>query len=170
MTIEGGYDPHRRLLDELLDVLDNHWQQIDADIRTSPDPDSFGEFDRGEHLAGLAFVACQTYIAATCSRNRCTKPEGLALGEDLAPGITRAALVNHAANYWKHCLDPGDDSRRDRTREAFRTAGVPLDDSYPLSNVLAALVGHSSSPLRRLGEVVIEWGTIVEARGRRTRG
>jgi hypothetical protein len=31
-------------------------------------------------------------------------------------------------------------------------------------------VGQSSSPLRRLGEVVIEWGTVVGARVRRTRG
>jgi hypothetical protein len=169
MTIAGMYDPDRELLQELLAVLDGHWRRIDAAIRTSPDADAHGEFDRGEHLVGLGFVACQTYIAATCGRSGFSKPEGLALGDEVAPGITRAALVNHAANYWKHRLDPGDDARRDRTMLALDAAGIAVHDSYPLSNVLAALAGPCEAPLLRLGDIMVEWGRLVGARGRRTR-
>jgi hypothetical protein len=172
-TKPASFDPHAGLLSELLVVLDRHLHQIEKAIRESPDPDSFGEFDRGEHLFGLAFVACQTYIAATCGRFRVPKREGLSVGESVADGLTKAALVNHAANFWKHHLEPSwdaSDGMSRRTREAISAAGVPPESSYPLSAVLATLLPGNPSRLTGLSGVMADWHSELEARRRRTRG
>jgi hypothetical protein len=108
MPDDNTHDVHLQLLAELLYVLDGHYQRIERAIRESPDPDAFGEFDRGEHLIGLAFVACQTYIAATCGRSKLAKREALDVGAPMAGGLTAARLLNHAANFWKHHREPDD--------------------------------------------------------------
>ena len=172
-TDTASFDPHVGLLSELLEILDRHLHQIEQAIRESPDPDSLGEFDRGEHLFGLAFVACQTYIAATCGQFRVAKREALAIGESVADGVTKAALVNHAANFWKHHLEPsadGSDRASQRTRDALTAAGVRPDSSYPLSNVLATLLPGKASRLNGLTKVMTDWRSELQERRRRTSG
>jgi hypothetical protein len=168
----ASFDPHAGLLGELLEVLDRHFQQIDQDIRESPDPDAFGEFDRGEHLLGLAFVACHTYIAATCGRFGVGKREALAVGEPIGAELTKAGLVNHAANYWKHHRESRvntSDRAFQRTCEALTTAGIPPDSSYPLSNVLGTLLQAEAPKLDGLTKVMNEWRVELEEGRRRTK-
>jgi hypothetical protein len=171
-TDTASFDPDIGLLSELLDVLDRHLRQIEQAIRESADPDSFGEFDRGEHLLGLAFVACQTYISATCGRFRIAKREGLVVGESVADGLTRAALINHAANFWKHHLEPSSDvsdRMSQRTRDALAAAGASPDSSYPLSSVLATLLPGDAPRLTSLANLMTDWRCELEERRRRTK-
>jgi hypothetical protein len=171
-TGSATFDPHVSLLCELLEVLDSDLKRIEQAIRQSPDPDSFGEFERGEHLFGLAFVACQTYIAATCGRLGGAKREALTVGESVADGVTKAGLVNDADHFWKHHLEPRADAAArgvsHRTRDALTAAGIPRDASYPLSNVLATLLPGRASRLKGLANVMTTWRSEVEERGRRT--
>jgi len=171
-TDTASFDPDIGLLSELLHVLDRHLQQIEQAIHASPDPDSLGEFDRGEHLFGLAFVACQTYLAATCGRFRVSRREALAVGESVADGLTKAALVNHAANFWKHHLEHTSDASdrlSQRTRDALAAAGVSPDASYPLSNVLATLLAGKALTLSGLANVMTDWRCELAERRRRTK-
>jgi hypothetical protein len=170
MPDDNTYDVHLPLLAELLHVLDGHYQRIERAIRESPDPDSFGEFDRGEHLIGLAFVACQTYIAATCGRFKVAKREALDVGASMAGDLTAARLVNHAANFWKHHREPDDRSAggvAQRNSAVFAAIGVAQDADYSLSNVLGKLLPNQEG-IASLEGLMVEWRHELDARRRRT--
>ena len=94
-------DFHREFLESAVDLVDAQLDRIDLEVLESTDPDSFGVFDRAEYLTGLGFAACQTYLAATIGR-RVDHARALELGPMHVCGRPIAALVNAAANHWKH--------------------------------------------------------------------
>ncbi|PZR71847.1 MAG: hypothetical protein DLM73_14975 [Chthoniobacterales bacterium] len=92
-----------------LDFLRRYLALIDAQLanvtdaaRGCYDADQFGMLDDFESVAGLGFVACQRYLAATLGWMKLTKHIALRAGPKHAAGVSVAEVINHVANYWKH--------------------------------------------------------------------
>jgi len=131
------------LLQQLVRIIDQHLEQMAQEAVQVDDPDSFGHFDRMEHLTGLGFVACQTYMSSICGSLRIEKQKALAIGPLHTSGQTKAQIINSAANYWKHNSEwilEKSDRQRKRIEETFDLVGFPINTDYPLSGVLTELV------------------------------
>ena len=130
------------LLKELVQLIDQQIGKICQLCSEVHDPDSLGYFDRGEHVTGLGFVACQTFMSSVCGNLGFNKKDALDIGPSHSSGNTKAQIINHAANYWKH-NNEWDPSKKDKRREdiekAFESVGFSVDLDYPLSCVLAEL-------------------------------
>jgi hypothetical protein len=166
------WDPDADLLIDLVRVVDRYLERVDAAMAVSQDPDAFGEFDRGEHVIGLGFVACQTYLAAACARSAVAKRRGLELGPRLVGDATVAALVNYAANHWKHRLEPStpaSDAAAERRAAAFAAVGIQPSASYPLGQLLALLAPGGPGRFERVLPSLFSWRREVCA-CRRTSG
>jgi hypothetical protein len=130
------------LLHQLIHIIDQHLELMAQEAVEADDPDSFGYFDRMEHLTGLGFVACQTYMASICGSLRIEKQKALAIGPVHSSGQTKAQIINSAANYWKHNSEwilEKSDRQRKRIEETFDLVGFPINTDYPLSGVLTEL-------------------------------
>ena len=145
-------------------ILLRHWTNslivIARPRWLAPDPDSFGFFDRLEHLTGLGFVACQIYIASTYSHIGLSKESALTLGPQHHCGISIVAVVNHAANLWKHQDEwalQRNERARDRIIKAFEDLGYPALGEYPLSGCLAELCTPEEARFRRLLPHLVQW-------------
>ena len=127
------------LLKELVQLIDRQIENICQLCSGVNDPDSLGYFDSAEHVTGLGFVACQTFMSSVCGNLGVSKGNALAIGPSHSSGNTKAQLVNHAANYWKH-KNEWEQSKKDKQREviekAFESVGFPVNLDYPLSGVL----------------------------------
>ena len=75
--------------------------QARSNAQCSEDPYA-GEYDGAEYTIGLGFVACQQYMTCVFADKSIDKRAVLELGPRHACGVTYAALVNAAANTWKH--------------------------------------------------------------------
>ena len=130
------------LLKELVQLIDQQIEKICQLCSKVDDPDSFGYFDSAEHVTGLGFVACQTFMSSVWGNLGVSKRNALAIGPSHSSGNTKAKIINSAANYWKH-NNEWDPSKKDKRREdiekAFESVGFPVDSSYPLSGVLTEL-------------------------------
>src|SRR4051812_20574440 len=101
-VIDGSiWDPDLDLLSDLVAVLDGHLEAVSAKCQGSF-ADELGCFDRMEHVVGLGFTACQTYLTATYGFIEVPKSTALLVGPRHRSGRSVAEVVNHAANYWKH--------------------------------------------------------------------
>ena len=127
------------LLKELVQLIDRQIEkncQLCSDV---DDPDSLGYFDSAENITGLGFVACQTFMSSVCGNLGVNKGKALASGPSHSSGNTKAQIVNHAANYWKH-NNEWDEGKRDKQREviekAFESVGCSVNQDCPLSGVL----------------------------------
>jgi hypothetical protein len=97
-------------------------------------PEESYVFDPMEHLAGVGVVAVQRYLASICSWFAVVdRTQALQLGPQ-RKGVAIAAVMNAAANYWKHIED--DRPIQPRTRRVLEQIGVTLDSSYCVSNTL----------------------------------
>ena len=78
-------------------------------------------------------------MSSVCGNLGVSKGKALASGPSHSSGNTKAQIVNHAANYWKH-NNEWDEGKRDKQREviekAFESVGCPVNQDYPLSGVL----------------------------------
>jgi hypothetical protein len=148
------------LLRHIVDALDTQLDRDCEDAVTCQDPDSFGVFDRIEHLTGLGFVACQTYLAATYGSLKISKDAALKLGPLHRPWMPVASLVNHAANLWKHqdkwALQQNARAR-DRIISAFDDLGYPALGEYPLSGCLAELCSPAEARFKSLLPLLSRW-------------
>ena len=130
------------LLKELVQLIDQQIEKICQLCSEVDDPDSFGYFDRAEHVTGLGFVACQTFMSSVCGNLGVSKTKALAIGPSHSSGNTKAEIINHAANYWKHNSEwnlSKKDKRHENIEKAFKSIGFPIHLDYPLSGVLAEL-------------------------------
>src|SRR3954470_12247999 len=99
MLLKGGnvfLDYYRSLLIDVLDVLD---RQTGPLVNSDEDPsvaDQLGYYDTAEHITGLGFVACQTYLTATYGRLKIKKRQALSVGPRHPVGQTIAQIINHA--------------------------------------------------------------------------
>jgi len=131
------------LLRQLISIIDQHLELMAQESVQVEDADSFGYFDRMEHLTGLGFVACQTYIVSICGSLRIEKRKALAIGPMHSSGQSKAQIINSAANYWKHNSEwilEKSDRQRKRIEESFDLVGFPTNTDYPLSGILTELV------------------------------
>ena len=87
------------LLRNLIHIIDQHLEQICNEAVQVEDADSFGYFDNAEHITGLGFVACQTYLSSVCGYLKIDKRKALSVGPLHASGQTKVQIINHAANY-----------------------------------------------------------------------
>jgi hypothetical protein len=134
-------DPDFPLLEEVAVILDAQLDRIAQEAHRSEDPDADGIYDRLEHVTGLGFVACQNYIVSCAGRCRISKQLALQLGPKHRTGQPMAALINGAANYWKHrpSWDENNAAPVPRTVELFSSLSVPFSE-YALTNVLHELL------------------------------
>jgi hypothetical protein len=133
------------LLSQLLNVLDEQLDKFENRCQSSEDADAFGLYDWAEHIAGIGFAACQTYIAATYPVTRMAKVDALRIGPlHGSSGRPVAAILNAAANFWKHHPEwplEKSQTRQDAVRAAFEDLGYAADGEYPLSGILAQVTG-----------------------------
>lgn len=148
------------LLADVLSSLDKHLESICHESAQVDDPDSFGYYDRGEHVTGLGFVACQSYLTSTYGFLNIRKDQALCLGPLHFSGKTLVAVINASANYWKHHDEwalSKTDSRRKRIEETFADIGYPVDTDYPLGNILRTLTVTSANQFTPLLEPLAMW-------------
>jgi hypothetical protein len=145
--------------------VDNQIAKIDRDSQRFDDPDESGHYDRGEYMIGLGFISCQQYIAAVCAAQEISKSEALVLGPIHRSNVQIARIVDAAANYWKHSMDEDRTSwkaaQRKANEEILRHVGVDLDQSYVLSNVLAALLEPHPARFKPLIPFLKQWRDTV---------
>ncbi|MBT7060460.1 MAG: hypothetical protein HN976_35525 [Lentisphaerae bacterium] len=126
------------------------------------DPDQFGYLDAAEYLAGVALVAAQRYLSATLPSSGLSKKEALDLPPTLPSGQTCVALINGAANFWKHGEEWSDPPtiQQALTARTVESAGIEAQE-YVCTEALAALVGLEQRPFLRLRELLAEWRSYV---------
>ena len=130
------------LLKELVQLIDQQIEKICQLCSEIDDPDMLGYFDRSEHVTGLGFVACQTFMSSVYGNLGVSKRNALAIGPSHSSGSTKAQIINHAANYWKHNNEwnPNKkDKRQENIEKAFESIGFSVNLDYPLSCILAEL-------------------------------
>jgi hypothetical protein len=140
-----------QMLKEILHLLDTQLRRIDREAEEYPDPEGFGFYDLGEATIGLGFVACQQYLSATYGWLSLPKKSALLAGPKHYSGLSIAEIINHSANYWKHCEEwqvLGKPSKR--TGNALQKLGFTFETDYVLSNVLAEVVSPGPTCLRSL--------------------
>jgi hypothetical protein len=155
------------LVVELLEVVDRQIARIEDEVSRSPDPDGHGHFDRMEALIGLGFVACQQYINATYPQLVPSKSQAFQHSPKLHGGQSVIAVINAAANFWKH----RDEWPRPNSKDEEKTRAI-IDDvssseaDYVMSNVLYELVQPHPlrlvsvvDPLKRWRDVLIAAAT-----------
>ena len=147
------------LLDHVLQVIDKQLEGIVLESTEIEDPDQFGYFDKAEHITGLGFVSCQWYIASTLGLLRMKKAQALLIGPLHRSGLSVVAIINHAANYWKHhgewSINKETYNQR-RIVEAFNRVGFSIGTDYPLSGILTEIVVPHEirfAPLMKLLEI-----------------
>lgn len=165
---DGVIDYDMDLLVQVVTILDEQLNMISEKSVQIPDADALGLYDRGEHVAGLGFVACQAYMAATYGFIQFPKKVALQLGPRHRPsGRFVADVINHAANFWKHHSEwplHKDGAREQTIREAFNDLGFPVDTDYPLSGILTELATPEDARFQVLANKLKTWRDALQAR------
>lgn len=159
-------DLETNLMRQTILALDAHLSDLSARSAECEDPDAFGYFDSMECATGLGFVACQTYMAAVYGPLRVEKSRAMAVGPRHPGGLTKAEMINHAANYWKHNNEwPLDRSqkRRDAIEAAFATVGFSVGGEYPLAGVLTVIADPQCASLSAVLDVLDLWKADMES-------
>lgn len=158
-------DGELRLLSDLLNTLDEKVVEINRLISASVDPDSDGLTDRGEYFIGVGFSAMQQYLTDTLTLTGIKKHRAFEIGPRHSDRLTFVAVVNAAANWWKHSAEwvgqPMQNGLAEKTQEiVLEVAGT---EDYPLSNVLAKLQNTSEITLSALLPNLVLWRSAVDA-------
>lgn len=158
-------DPDLPLLEELLSLLDSQMARLQRKAQASADPDGYGVFDSFEHVVGLGFATCQTYLVARSARSGVSKPVALERGPTHRCGKTIASIVNAAANYWKHheewSVSPA--SQRERTIEVISSMGINPAE-YTLANMLHELLRPLPARFVSLLPFLVQWSDSLRSR------
>jgi len=151
-------------LTEVLRLIDSKLSELSEAIDEIEDPDMTGHYDRVEYATGLGFAACQQYINAVMGGvDKKERTRRLSLGPAHRLGDPIVAVVNAAANYWKHSSEWGTpaerriEEEREKTRKRLLNLGVDLKGSYPLSCVLAELSAPGLYRFEDLLPFLIAW-------------
>jgi hypothetical protein len=157
-------DGELNMLSELLFLLDQKIIEITTLIKSSSDPESDGLTDRCEYFVGVGFSAIQQYLTDTLTFTGVNKAVALNLGPVYSENITFVSVLNSVANFWKHSPEwlSSENFRKDvlRTQEIIST--VTESNDYPLSNVLAELLGSSNITLSALLPKLVIWRAAVD--------
>ncbi len=151
------FDFDLEFLKEVAHLVDAHLARLDGKSMTSDDPDQFGVLDRIEYVLGFGFVASQQYITAICSMNRICKSKALDCGPSHHCGKSTAAIVNAAANYWKHASEWTGDDKEQNTRATLSKLGVDVDEHYVLTAVLHKLLPQLPFQFDQMLPSLVSW-------------
>jgi len=154
------FDYDLELLKDIVGIIDRYLETINQRSTEVDDPDSFGYFDQVEHVLGLGFVACQTYIVAACGHLGMKKQDALSFGPQHSSGQTVVQIVNHAANYWKHSdewLLDKNHKKKKYVEIAFEAMGFSVEADYLLSSVLTEITSPRKANFESLIELLISW-------------
>ena len=147
-------------LKDALAIVDQRLNLLDKKAKDSPDPDSFGVFDKLEYISGFGFVACQTYLTATYSRSDLTKKSSLDLGPKHRSGETFASLTNACANHWKHSFEWESKPLKNdakHTIASIESLDISISDSYPIANALYELTAPKPRRFASVLPFLIQW-------------
>ncbi len=128
---------------EAITLVDRHLAELDRTSMSSVDADAEGIWDRANYLAGVGFVVLQSYQSAAMARSDHPREHALSLEPMHTCGRPMAALVDAAANHWKHRSEwsrANPTSRAQSTLDAFDAMEVNPWGEYALANALYALV------------------------------
>lgn len=167
MYIKNGSeyaDREFHLLTEILNIIDEKVIDVNKRISTSVDPVSDGLTDRGEYFIGVGLSLIQQYLTDTLTLTGLTKKRALDIGPRYSEDLTFISIINAAANWWKHSAEWF--GKVEKEKKGFQTQNIiiAVTDSldYPLSNVLAELLGTSDSTLSALLPNVLLWREAVD--------
>ena len=136
-------DPDLGLLVDLYEFLDHKLSDLCDRSAEPTDPDSSGLFDQMEYLTGFGLVALQTYLTETAACAGLRKHQTFHLGPKTTTGVSKIAILNAVANFWKHreewVLDGGE-KRKAAVDALFEEVGYTCDVDYPISGVLTELL------------------------------
>ncbi len=145
-------------LSDLLALLDSKLEQLMEQVESSLDADSLGIFDRAEYFIGVGFVAMQQYISDTMYKSEFSRREALNLGAVTSLGSTHISVINSAANWWKHESEWDWYSESGISNKTYLSISNVVDpENYPLSNVLAFLIGERKFCLSSLIPLLEQW-------------
>ncbi len=115
-------------------------------------------FDRREHVTGFGFAACQNYVASLTGRSGVSKQDALQIGPSHRTGRPFVALINAAANYWKHSPEwnGADAAPAHRTATLLTSLGVRSSE-YALANCLHELVRPLPARFGTLVPFLTQW-------------
>lgn len=153
-----------RLLEELLALLDRHLARLEQHAAVVADPDAEGFLDSMEQVVGLGFAACQTYLVTRSAFKGASKTDTLDLGPVHRCGQPIVAIVNAAANYWKHHGEwtVTASGKRARTEDVIAALGVSVSE-YTTSNVLAELLRPLPARFTTLIPFLVQWSDALGA-------
>jgi hypothetical protein len=154
-------DAYLDLLMDAVRLFDAQLSKLEREADRSKDPDMSGHLDRMEYVTGLGFVACQQYMTGSFARKNINRRAALDLGPKHRCGVTFAALVNAAANHWKHHTEwdeqKGANLRAEQTAVPLETLGVNLRQPYVLANILHELLRPHASRFQQLIPFLTRW-------------
>lgn len=165
LKVGGEYaDRELQLLAELLNNLDEKVVEVSNLISKSVDPESDGLTDRGEYFIGVGFSVIQQYLTDTLTLTGVSKRIALDIGPRYSEEFTFISVVNAAANWWKHSAEwVGQETT---SSLALQTQKIVVETAesleYPLSNVLAKLLGTSEITLSALLPNLVQWRSALD--------
>ncbi len=127
-------DFEKRFLVDLLAMIGDRLVTLHSCFDPKDPEGTSDVFDPMEHLAGVGMVAAQRYLASVCNWLSISKDDAMKWGPQ-KKGVAVAAIVNAAANYWKHVED-GDGAIHATTRVPLEQIGVSLESGFCVSNAL----------------------------------
>lgn len=153
------------LLVRHLKLLDIEISQINASIASSHDPESDGLCDAGEYFIGHGFIAIQRYITATRTGLGISLTDALKVPPIMEGGLSFAAALNAAANYWKHMEEwietlngpDGGDLKGNALRTLQQIEAVTPWQDYTCANLLTVLLDGQALELSHLLPVIADW-------------
>jgi hypothetical protein len=148
------------LLKQVIHIIDQHLAVVSEKATQEDDPDMFGYFDSAEHITGLGFVACQTYMSSVYGYLRIEKKNALSTGPFHSSGQTKVQIINSAANYWKHNSEWSlgkSEKQRKVIEETFDSVGFPVNTDYPLCGVLTEIVSPEYAAFEPIIATLESW-------------
>ncbi len=151
-----------QMLRDAAELVDERLARLNRDIRGCEDPDSRGLLDAWEYLTGFGFVACQTFLTATSNYGKRSRYEALELGPRHVCGETMAALVDAAANHWKHHTERDYQNLHKRARSIItrlERLGVVANDfgHYPVGTAHVKLLATREATFGNLVPFLERW-------------
>ena len=166
IRVGGDYaDADFALLGRHLKLLDIEICRINAAIVSSRDPESDGLCDAGEYFIGHGFIAIQRYLTATRTGLGISLIDALKVPPILRGGLSLAAALNAAANYWKHMEEwiealnglDGGTLKGNALRTLQQIEAVTPWEDYTCANLLAVLLDGRALELSNLLPSIAEW-------------
>jgi hypothetical protein len=103
--------------DMIVDAVDETIENVEFEVCIDMIVDE--TIDNVEFEVGIGFVVCQRYLTSVYGLYELDKGQALDAGPRSCKKYTKAELVNHAANYWKH-RDEWDKNNNNNKKERLK--------------------------------------------------